>query len=229
MNEFLEKIFDFIMIFKGKKDLNSTYSYSFGGNKTYMSGTEHLTINSQTEAIKANVRKDIEALTKEYKNNPELFLKYAEDAGTKVYRVNKADKLLSYIGEEEGVIFQKKGALAFILSLITGQGIKFETNTMFVLRNGSIDPLSMLHNFYRWYSWYKKLPGFDQRSQWLFKRYMKYQNADLSKLPLNDIICAEEAVARDKEATEFCLYIARETDGAKNVQKKMNEEGGANI
>ena len=58
---------------------------------------------------------------------------------------------------------------------------------------------------------------------------MKYPNADLSKLKPDDIIKTQEAVARDKEATEFCLHLARETFGAKNVQKKINEEGGANI
>ena len=229
MNNFLEKIFDFIMIFRNKNNLNSTYSYSYGENKTFMSGTEHLTLNSKTEALKAEVKKDVEALANEYKNHPESFLNYAQKAGTPVFRINHADKLLSFIDEEEGVIFENKGIKALFLSIITKQGIKFNTGTMFILRNGTIDALSMLHNFYKWYSWHKKLPGFDSRSQWLFKRYMKYPNADLSKLPIDDIICAEEAVARDKEATEFCLKIARETDGAKNVQKKMNEEGGANI
>ena len=177
MNEFLEKIFDFIMMFQKKKNLNSTYSYSFGGNKTYMSGTEHLTLNSKTEALKAEVKKDVEALFKEYKNNPELFLKYVQNAGTKVYRIDHADKLLSLIGEEEGVVFENKGARALYLSLITGQNIKFNSETMFILREGQIDPLSMLHNFYRWYSWFKKLPGFDSRSQWLFKRYMNILTA----------------------------------------------------
>lgn len=230
MDNMLEKILEYIMMFRKKQNRNSTYSYNIGGNKTYMSSTEHLTFNSQTEAIKAKVREDVQNLHKEFNGQPEKILKYVENAGTKVYRIMYADKLLEFIGgEEEGVIFEQSGLKALILSFVTEKQFKFKTKPMFVLRNGIFDYLSMLHNFYRWYSWTQKLPGFDERSQWLFKRYMKYPNADLSKLSIEDIIKAEEAVARDKEATNFCLDIAKETVGARNVQKKLNEEGGANI
>ena len=73
------------------------------------------------------------------------------------------------------------------------------------------------------------LPGFDYKSQQNFKKYLKNINdKDLTTLSLNDTLSLQEAVARDKEATDFCLEIARKTEGAKNVQKKMTN-GGANI
>ena len=217
------------MFFRKKKNANSTYSYNNGGNKVYISGTEHLTFNSQTEAIKAQVRQEVEKLHKDFNGNPEKILEYVKTAGTNVYKIKYADKILSLFGEEEGVIFEQSGIKAIMLSLITKKTPSVTTTPMFILRNGIFDYLSMLHNFYRWYSWAKGLPGFDSRSQWLFKRYMKYPNANLTKLAIEDILKAEEAVARDKEATEFCLQIAKETVGAKNVKEKLDNEGGANI
>ena len=229
MNKFIEKLFPFIMLLKHDKNNKSSYSYSIGGNKTVMSGNEFMTFTAKNDEIKAQIRSEIEKIYKEYKNNPQPYLDYICEHGTPVFRQKYADKILSFLGEDEGVIFGLSGIKALILSVFAGQGFSLNTKTMFMLRSGIIEPLSLLHNFYRWYSWYKKMPGFDSRSQYLFKRYMKFPNADLSGLKQEDIISLQEAVARDKEATEFCLFIARETEGAKNVQKKMNEEGGANI
>lgn len=79
---------------------------------------------------------------------------------------------MNLIQEEEGIIFEQEGLTALFLSLITGQGIKFKTKPMFVLRNGNIEPYYMLHHFYRWYAQKSNLPGFDFKTQQKFKQFL---------------------------------------------------------
>ena len=155
------------MIFKRRKNENSTYSYSAGGNKVYMSGTEHLTLSSRNETLVKEIRQDIEKLHKYFNNQPDKILEYIENAGTNIYRFKHAGRLLSILNEEEGVIFERTGLSALILSLVTDRKPSIKTAPMFVLNEGNIDYLALLHNFYRWYSWTKGLPGFDSRAQWL--------------------------------------------------------------
>lgn len=229
MNKFFEKFLSFIFIFKNKNNINSTYSYNSGINKTYISATERVTFNSKSKELIDKVRFDVEEIYKKYGLNTDAMLKYIKDNGTKIYNIPFADKILALLGEEEGVIFEQKGLKAFIISLLTTKKIKFKTDVMFVFRKGLADPLSLMHNFYRWYACINNLPGFDTNSQKLFKKYLKNPNLDMSTLKIDDIMALQEAISRDKEATEFCLFVARETEGAQNVKRKLSENGGANI
>ena len=38
-----------------------------------------------------------------------------------------------------------------------------------------------------------------------------------------------EAIARDREATDFALELAKTKEGSKNVLDKIKNDGGANI
>lgn len=205
------------------------HSYSNKTSKTILSSTEHMTLTLETEKNKEFARKNVEDIVKNTGNDPEKLIEYIKAAGTKVYKINNADKILNAIGEEEGLICELKGLKALYLNMLTNAGFSLKFEPAFVMREGTIDPLYMLHHFYKWYSLRLNLPGFDYKAQQNFKKYLKNINSpDLSKLSMEDTLALTEAVARDREATEFALSFVRKTEGAKNVHKKMTE-GGADI
>ena len=138
--------------------------------------------------------------------------------------------MLNFIKEEEGLICEKRGFEALYLSLITGQGVKFSTSPMFVLRDGVIDKFYMLHNFYRWYSLKSDLSGFEPDVQALFKQFLCDDSEKFMKsLSMEKIISLKEAIARDQEATTFVLNYTKEVEGSKKVLDKIKNDGGANV
>lgn len=204
-------------------------SYSNKTSKTILSSTEHMTLTLETEKNKELVRKNVEDIVKNCRNNPYKLLDYIIAAGTKVYKINNADKILSAIGENEGLICELKGIKALYLNLFTTSKFSLTFQPAFVMREGNIEPLYMLHQFYKWYSLKLNLPGFDYKTQENFKKYLKNVNdKTLGNLSLEDTLALTEAVARDQEATDFALSFAQKTEGAKKVHKKMTE-GGADI
>ncbi len=215
------------LTFRLNKSLKNSYSNKT--SKTILSSTEHMTLTLETEKNKALVIKNVEDIIKNTGNNPEKLLEYIKAAGTKVYKIKNADKILNAIGEEEGLICELKGLKALYLNLFTNSGLSLNFPPSFVLREGTIDPLYMLHHFYKWYSLSLNLPGFDYKAQQNFKKYLKNVNdSTLNKLSMEDTLALKEAVARDQEATEFTLSFTEKTEGAKKVHKKMTE-GGAEI
>ncbi len=208
-------------------------------SKTILTANAHVTLNSETEIKEKSketekkkelVKNKVTEIVKESDLKVEYLFKFIEKSGTKIYRLNFADKFLNIIGEDEGLITPLEGFKALYVNLLIKKGISFKTKPCFIMRNGVIDTLFMLHHFYRWYSLKSGLSGFEYRSQQLFKRYLKDVNAkSLNTLELNDIVSLQEAVQRDKEATEFVISIARDKQGAKNVRNKIANEGGANI
>lgn len=204
-------------------------SYSNKTSKTILSATEHITLKTQTEKKKELVKRNIAEIIKNCKNNPQELMEYVKNEGTKVHRIHNSDKLLNAIGENEGFITELQGLKALYLNLLTNEGISLKSKPVFIMRNGNIEPVLMLHNFYKWYSMKTGLPGFDYKTQEMFKKYMKNINTDISRLSTEDILNLQEAIDRDKEATAFCLEIAQQTKGAENVLKKISKEGSAEI
>ena len=147
-----------------------------------------------------------------------------------MYKIKNADKILNFINEEEGLITEKEGFDALILSVSTGQGIKFKTAPMFVLREGIIEKYYMLHHFYCWYSLKSGLPGFDYKSRKMFKQYLVNGSDDFTaKLSMAQILSLQEAIARDQEATAYVLEYTKQIEGSQNVMDKIKNEGSANI
>lgn len=215
------------LVFRLDKSLKSSYSNKT--SKTILSSTEHMTLTSQTQKNIELVKKNIEDIVNGCKNNPQKLLEYVSAAGTKVIKLDYADKILKAIGEEEGFITELKGIKALYLNLYTNSGFSFKSHPIFVLRNGEIEPLYMLHHFYKWYSMKTGLPGFDYKSQQNFKKYLKNINdPTIANLSIEATLALQEAVTRDKEATEFALEFAKKSQGAKNAHQKMLD-GGANV
>ncbi len=197
-------------------------------SKMVLSNSATLTLSSETEKNIEIVKKNVSDIVKSCDNSPEKLLAYIESKGTKVCYINNADKLLSIIKEEEGLITSLEGLEAIYINSITNSGFSLKSKPMFVMRKGEIDFYFLAHQFYRWYALKMELPGFDFMSQKLFKIYLNSDNELLSNLNLDEMVGLKEAVRRDKEATDFALSLAREKEGSKKVLDKM-KDGGASI
>ena len=205
-------------------------SFTNKTSKTIFGTAANVTLNTETQKLVELVKTNVATIIKKVDCNPEELLNYVKAANTPVYKINNADKLLGFIQEEEGIIYEQEGITALYLSIITGQGIKFKTQPMFILRDGEIDKYYMLHHFYRWYSIKSNLPGFEYSVQKKFKQFI-VDNSDemLKKFTMEDIVALKEAIARDQEATEFVLEYTKQVEGSKNVIDKIKNSGGANI
>lgn len=197
-------------------------------SKTVLSSSVTMTLNSETEKNKELVRKNVEDIVKSCGANPEKLLEYVKTKGTKVVKLNNADKILNVIREEEGLITPLEGLEALYINSVTGSGFSLKSKPMFVMRNGEIDPYYMAHQFYKWYSLEMGLPGYDFMSQKIFKIYLNSDGAILSNLTLDEMTGLKEAINRDKEATDFALSLAKHKEGSKKVLEKM-QDGGADI
>lgn len=195
--------------------------------KTVLSATEHMTLNSQTKLQIENVNTNIKKIAKELDYNPEKILDFIKNSNTDIYFINNANTILKFIGEEEGFLTEMQGIKALYINLLTQNGFNLTTKPMFIIRNKQVEPAIFLHHFYKWYAMQMDLPGFDFKTQQNFKKFFR-NDKNMDKLPINEAIDLQEAIARDKEATDFALNFVRETQGAQNVKNKMTN-GGANI
>lgn len=213
-----------------KLEKTTKRSYTNKTTKTIFGSAGDVTLNTETLRLIELVKENVTTIVKKVNCNPNELLNYIKISKTPIYRINNADKLLAIIKEEEGLITEQEGLNALYLSIITGQGLKFKTPPMFILRNGEIDKYYMLHHFYRWYSLKSNLPGFEYQIQKKFKEYLlDNSEAVINKFTMEDIISLKEAIARDQEATTYVLNYTKEVDGSKNVLNKIKNNKGADI
>lgn len=203
-------------------------SSSNSTSKTVVSKGVTMTLNAETERNKDLVLKNVSDIIKGCNSDIAKLLAFIESKGTKVIRLENADKILSVIKEEEGLITPLEGIEALYINTVTHSGFSLKSKPMFVMRNGQIDPYYMAHQFYKWYALQMKLPGFDFMSQKIFKIYLNSDGAILSNLTLDEMTGLKEAIARDQEATTFALDLAKQKEGSKKVLEKM-QDGGANV
>ena len=211
---------------KLSRHLKTTSSNST--SKTVVSKGVTIILNAETEKNKDLVLKNVSDIIKSCNNDIPKLLAFIESKGTKVVRVDNADKILSVIKEEEGLITPLEGIEALYINTVTHSGFSLKSKPMFVMRNGQIDPYYMAHQFYKWYALQMKLPGFDFMSQKIFKIYLNSDGAILSNLTLDEMTGLKEAIARDQEATTFALDLAKQKEGSKKVLEKM-QDGGASV
>ena len=203
-------------------------SSSNSTSKTVVSKGVTMTLNAETERNKDLVLKNVSDIIKGCNSDISKLLAFIESKGTKVIRLENADKILSVIKEEEGLITPLEGIEALYINTVTHSGFSLKSKPMFVMRNGQIDPYYMAHQFYKWYALQMKLPGFDFMSQKIFKIYLNSDGAILSNLTLDEMTGLKEAIARDQEATTFALDLAKQKEGSKKVLEKI-QDGGANV
>ena len=197
------------------------------GKEVFSNSGDNLIINSESKNLIARVKGEIEIFLKKTNCQSSEMLNYIKNNNTCVYYSSFALKILPLIKEEPGFITELKGSKAVIISLLTGQGLKFYTKPLFLFYSKEINPHYLLLHFYKWYSFKAGLPGFDFESQEDFKLYLLGRPMD--KLPMKKIIKLQQAVARDKEATDFVLEYKKQIEGSKNVLNKIKNNGSANV
>lgn len=210
-----------------------TYRNTSAGDdlsKAIISEGANITINSKSKDLAKQVEQNVKIIVKQTNCDGEKLLGYVRAEGTKVYTVINAEKLLKYIGEEEGLICEKTGLDALYLSFITMSGLKFKTEPMFVFGKKPLERYLVLYNFYKWYSMKSGLGGFDGQIVKKYNKFIKNINkADINKLPLDEILGLQEAIARDSEATDFVLNYEKENEVSKKVSEKISQDGGASV
>lgn len=198
-------------------------------SKTVIAGNCSLTLNTQTNKNIELVKQNMLDIVKNSNFTPEFLLDLIKKRGVKVVYVKDAYKILALLGEEEGLIFERKGLTALTLNLLAGNGISFKSKPLFVLEKGNNDFYFLLFHLYKMHGYFQKLPGFDATSQQLFKLYSKNpEKCDLSQLGFEDMAALKEAVARDNEASGFVIEVSKSREGAKNALAKL-KDGGANL
>ena len=232
MNSFKKFIYFFLELQeKSLKKRLTKYLERSGANstsKTVISNSATLTINSETEKRIEIVKKNVLDIVRSVHNDSNKLLDYIESKGTKVFKIDNADKLLSVIKEEEGLVTSLEGLEALYLCFITSMPLSLKTKPMFIMRDGEIDFYYMVHQFYKWYALSMNLPGFDFISQKLFKISLNSDLNLISNLNLEEMVGLQEAIHRDKEATEIALVVAQNTEGAQKALNKI-KNGGASI
>jgi len=240
MFNFVQKIIYWVLSLQEKilrKNLKRTLKYSSASSmsKTGFSKSDSLKLTSQTEKNKEKLDFNVKSLLKKYANDPEKLLEFISKKGTHVCRINHTRVLLGIIGYEEGFIGPLKGFKAFYLSLmltVLGQqvGLAFKTKPMFVLSKQPVDSYNMIQQFHKWYAMKLNLPGFDSEAQQNFQKFLgNTKDEDIKALSIDEILGLKEAIARDVEAINFVVELAKSTDGSRQAMGKITAGEGASI
>ena len=241
MNKFIQRIINYILRRRRNRlaqtlERMKPHTYTASTTKTHINASETLTINAETQKIIEVMQAQLVNIIKACSLNTDKILEYVQTHGTSVYKIANADKILAHIKEEEGFISPLKGWKAFYLNFWIGLiynkklNFSFKTKEMFVVKNTEIDIYFILQQFHLWFGFTKGLPGYDAKSRERLKTHIdKMSDADVNSMTMEEIIGLKEAVARDKEAAEFVVRLAKETSGAKKALEKMRQDGGANV
>ncbi len=240
MNKFIQRIVNYILQRRRDRlaktlDMLKPCTYTNSSTKTHINSSETLTITSETNKILDTITSEVINIVKTCETDPKKLLDFVQDHGTPVYRIKKADKILKRIKEEEGFISPISGLKAFYLNFFTALlsekrlKFSFKPEAMFVLKDAEPSIYFILHQFYLWYGYTKGLPGYDEKSRSLLKAHIDVMSeSDVNGMSVEEIIGLKEAIARDREAAEFVIQLAKESSGAKKALEKM-QQGGANI
>ena len=198
-------------------------SHDSGGVKNIVGNDFSLRFGCVFEDRKKEVEKKVENLVKKAKNNPYRLIAYIEKHGTPVYKIADANKILEIINETEGFITPKKGLKAIYLNAVINKKLSTKFGECFIMRNLTLDPYYTIHQFYSWYAYKSGFAGYEFEAQEKFKKifYSKNQKAKINNLSIADILEIKEAINRDKEALDFVINLAKNTEGAKNAFTKM--------
>lgn len=206
------------------------YSYSNGSTSSHITSFATLSFDSKTKEKMQKMKEDIKKIVKKNIKTPEKLLEYVEESGTKVIKIAHADKILSYVKEQEGFITPKSGFEALYLNLVLNKTFSFKTDEMFVLRDLPVNIYVMSHQFHKWYSYKVGLPGYDEQTQENFKKVFEFADPkNVQQLSYAQIMALKEAIKRDSEAIDFVLELSKEQEGSAKSLEKIKKGEGANI
>lgn len=198
------------------------YSYSNGTSSSHITSFATMSLDAKKQKKTQLLREKVKQIVKKNIKTPEKLLEYVEKSGTKVFKIPYADKILSYVNEQEGFITPRSGFEALYLNLVLNKKISFKTPEMFVLRDLPLNIYVMSHQFHKWYAYKMGLPGYDEASQEKFKRVFEFSDSKKSQeLSYSEIMALKEAVRRDMEAIDFVLELSKEHEGSKKTLDKI--------
>ena len=207
------------MRYKAKQNL---YSYSCGPVSSHITSFATVSFDSKMRKKIKKMKDTVKAIVKKNINTPEKLLEYVEKSGTRVIKIPYADKILSYVGEQEGFITPKSGFEALYLNIVLNKKIAFKTPEMFVLRDLPVNIYVMSHQFHKWYSYKMELPGYDYATQENFKRIFEFSDPKkVQQLSYSEVMSLKEALRRDVDAIEFVLELSKEQEGSKKTLDKI--------
>jgi len=238
MFDFIQNFIYFVLelqnkILNKKNTINFKTSFSNSTSKTAFCDGASLELKCKTNTQKEKVKNNIENIVKKHNNDPEELIKFIEKSGTKVYRTRFYTKITNFIGCEDGFINELKDFKAFCLSFFLaifckGEKPSLKTEPLFVISNSPPEQHKFLQQFYKWYSMKFKLPGFDEKSQENFQKFLYDDDAQIKNLSIEEIIGLKEAIARDIEAINFVVELTKTTVSSKKAMKKITA-GGASV
>ncbi len=232
LNKIIEKVFN-----KGRKAYEVC---NLSTNKHVMGGNYTLNFTTETEKKKKEINEKLKSLVIKYINTPEKLIQLMELKGLKVYKIRQADKILEKFGEEEGFLTPLKGYKALVINFIIGilyenkLRIGFSTKEMFIFKTGETEIYTIARALHKYYGYKKNLPGYDYKSQEIFKRVYKRIHTNQSSPFANcnsikDMYACKEAIARDLESINFTIQLSVEHECAKKALNKLQTTKSANI
>lgn len=215
-------------LIKQNNKIQSLVSFNNSTTKHAVNSSCTLELSTKTNEIKKELYQEVKNKIKKYINTPEKLLQYLQLKGVKVYRIKNAEEVLSKIGEEEGFITPQRGMNAITLNFIVKKQIGFTTKEMMIFDLDKIEIYAVARALYKYYGFKRKLPGYDYKSQEIFKKiYSKRKNSQdaFANCSIKEIFACKEALARDMESINFTVELSNEYQNARAALKKLKENG----
>lgn len=225
------------LIIKAKKNNQSVF-FKNSTTKHSMNSCCTLKLSTETEKTKKYINEKLKNLIKKYMNTPEKLIQYMQLQGLKVYKFRNANKLLTKLGEEEGFLTPLKGVKAVILNFIIGIlfenkiKINFSTQEMFIFNIDNTEIYTIARALHKYHGYKENLPGFDYKSQEVFKKVYnnsKNQSSPFAKCTIQQMYACKEAIARDLESINFTIELSVEYERSKKALNKIKETNSASI
>lgn len=218
---------------KKKQSFSGSVSYKNSTTKHAMNSSCTMKLSSQTDKIKEEIDLKVSDVVKKYFHTPEKLVQYMKTQGIKIYRINKAEKILSFFGEEEGFITPLKGTKAILLNILVsalcGEKFSFDIKSkeMMIFDVNNTEIYTIARAFYKYTGYKNNLPGYDYKSQSTFKRlYSKrHHSSPFTGCGIEDMYACKEAIARDMESINFTINLSSEYENAKKAAKKISTDG----
>lgn len=173
---------------------------------------------------------EVSLILKNCKNDADALKRFFEHHKTNVYQIKNAKKVLQQINEKDGLITERTGLNAMWLNFIVTRTFGFKSPMMVIVEDGELSIYDLMHALHKWVALKNGLPGLDEKSQKLLRRF-DVENEDklIGRLSLKDIDRVRSAIARDVQSIDFVVKYSKEHAGAKQALEKMKGEGGASI
>ena len=103
---------------------------------------------------------------------------------------------------------------------------------MFIFNIDNTEIYTIARALHKYYGYKEKLPGFDYKSQEIFKKAYNSRRKSISpldKCTIKEMYACKEALARDLESINFTIDLSVEHERSKKALDKLVNENSTNI